>query len=378
MEGVSDFPLRLWQCLVAPPETMATPFLRATATYPARAIPEQFAPELFSLAGKLPYRLLPQVMAAEPEPFVRAARLLLDKSPVVELNCGCPSPTCTGKGAGSSLLREPEALAAFAAEVTAALGPGRVSVKMRTGYVDAGELPRLLDALAPHPLARLTVHGRTRPDRYKGKARWDLIELAARRMPCPVVASGDVVDAASCAALRQAAPAAAGVIVGRGALRHPFVFAELRGHSPQIEARLVPRLVAAFARITHLYATSFDTLLALVDGGLGQTPAGASVDAWDAVLERLGGDLEVTGQTVGRAKMLWGYMRSSLPPPYFEPKTMRARSLRELVDAIAALAPGGDERAMLTLRHRPELDWLYSGDKRGAAGAAPPGVALQA
>lgn len=364
MEGVSDFPFRLWQSLVAPPARMSTPFLRATASFPAQALPVRFAPELDVLAGKLSYRLIPQVMAAEPEHFVRAAELFLARSPVVELNCGCPSPTCTGKGAGSSLLSDARGFAQFLATIARALGANRLAIKMRTGYHDASELPQLLAGIAPHGFAQLTVHGRTRPERYRNQARWDLIEFAARELSIPVIASGDIVDRTSYEALRTAAPHAAGAIVGRGALRHPFIFRELDGLPVSFPAGLLPRMVGAFAKITQLYATDFDRLVRLVDDGLVASVPGSDPNGWDHVLDRLGGSADCDRQSLGRAKMLWGYLRSSLPDTYFAPQTLRAQTLGELLAAITALAPNGDLSSPLVPRHRRELDWIYSGERR--------------
>lgn len=367
MEGVSDFPLRLWQCLVAAPETMATPFLRATATFPGRVLPEKFAPELQVLRGKLPYRLVTQVMAAEPEHFIQAASLLLEHTAFVELNCGCPSPTCTGKGAGSSLLRDAKGLSEFVGTITKALGPNQVAVKMRTGYADVDEFPQLLAALADHALQRITVHGRTRPQRYRQKARWDLIEYAAQTLNCPVYASGDIVDLASFRAIYTASPNVRGALIGRGALRQPFIFAELSGQKPTFTAQLITRMLRAFACITWLYAQNFELLLKLVDSGLGASAAGTQLAAWDAVLETLPQVPDDDRQSLGRVKMLWNYWRSSLPDAYFSPQVLRARSLTDLLAAIDALAPNGDLETIIAPRHRADLDWLYSGEGRAAA-----------
>lgn len=369
MEGVSDFPLRLWQCLVAPPESMATPFLRATASFPGRELPEKFAPELKALRGKLPYRLVTQVMAAEPEHFIQAASLLLKHTDFVELNCGCPSPTCTGKGAGSSLLRDAEELSQFVATITRALGAEKVAIKMRTGYDQVEEFPELLAALADYPVHRVTVHGRTRPQRYRQKARWDLIERAAQQLDVPVLASGDILDQASWQALRQTSPNVRGALIGRGALRNPFVFAELRGQKPAFAAQLITRMLRAFASFTWLYANNFELLLQLVDAGLGARAAGTQIGAWDEVLAALPPLPDEDRQSLGRVKMLWNYWRSSLPEAYFAPQVLRARSLSELLAAIDALAPDGDLHSIIEPRYRADLDWLYSGEGRPSAGA---------
>ena len=94
MEGVGDFPLRLWIWLCSAPSSMGTPFLRATQTWP-NSVPEGWAPELLvpGVGDGLPYALVPQIMSPHPEQFLRVAHQLLPQSGVVEVNCGCPAPT---------------------------------------------------------------------------------------------------------------------------------------------------------------------------------------------------------------------------------------------------------------------------------------------
>ncbi len=74
MEGVTTFPTRLFFALTAPPQVMTTPFLRATPTFPHKALPEAFAPEL-GLGDAVPYRLELQVMAADEDDFLKAAAM---------------------------------------------------------------------------------------------------------------------------------------------------------------------------------------------------------------------------------------------------------------------------------------------------------------
>lgn len=382
MEGVSVFPTRLYFHLASQPRWMGTPFLRVTPTYPAREIPATFAPELTSCAGILPYDLAPQMMAAEPDDFLRAAELF-PEVPFLELNAGCPSPTCVGKGAGSSLLRDPADFHATVERLATRLGPGRFAVKMRTGFQDASEFPELLRGLAEIPLARLTVHGRSRTDAYKGKARWDLIDQAGRGSSAPVIGSGDVVDLASYAALNVAAPSLQGVIVGRGAMRNPWIFTEIRtGSQVDLPLPALTYSLAAFAMLCELYAERTDDLIELTRQGAFTTPCDTDPDAWFAMAHRLmikvygtteglGFDgsafpLPLSRHTLGRVKMLWNYLRSSLPNVFFEPTVMRHRELGAFLSAIRTLGDTFQAQTALSsapLRHNPTWNWIYSGEK---------------
>ena len=103
-----------------------------------------------------------------------------------------------------------------------------VTAKMRLG---TGQGPdtvlELVDALPEAGAKRICIHGRTLKQRYAGVANWDTIAEAVERSSVPVIANGDVVDATSAAACFERT-AAAGVMIGRGAIGRPQVFGEIR------------------------------------------------------------------------------------------------------------------------------------------------------
>jgi tRNA-dihydrouridine synthase len=239
----------------------------------------------------------------------------------------------------------------------------------------------LLAGLASLPLARLTVHGRTRPDGYRGRARWDLMHLATQHATAPVVGSGDVVDLASFDALLREAPDLSGVIVGRGALRHPWIFSELRDRkSVSVTPRTLYLALATFAALIDLFAERQADLVRLARDGVFWTPCLTSEDAWEKVAQRLSlaaYDTDahlgaahpfpgpIARATLGRVKMLWSYLRSSLPRPLFQPQVLRHRDLGAMLTHISSVAAeSADPDGTLPLRHAPDLDWLYSGARK--------------
>lgn len=371
MEGVSELPFRLWIAQVSAPAFSSTPFLRATDTYPAQ-LPLDFAAEVMR-AWDVGYQLVPQVMASEPKDFVRTAQLLLPAADFVDLNCGCPSPNPVSGGAGSSLLKDPAHFLGFAERLADSLPAQSFSIKMRTGFDDAMLFDELTSGLRPLPLKQLTVHGRTRRDRYDGQSRWDLIQRAAEQLTCPVVGSGDILSAASFHEIAAAAPSVSRFIVGRGALRNPWIFMELRNQEPVVIRRsLLQKVVASFALLTELGMDHrIEKLEPLVKKGLWQDSAGNRGQAWAALYEELctvyAGkivafkDLEVDRITLGRVKMVWNYLRSSLPDPYFEPLLLRSKSLGELLTGLTRLDPADEA---FTIRHRPEWDWLFTSTRQ--------------
>lgn len=376
MEGVSELPFRLWIAQVSSPSFSSTPFLRATDTYPAQ-LPLDFAAEVMR-DWDVGYQLIPQVMASEPKDFVRTAQLLLPAADFVDLNCGCPSPNPVSGGAGSSLLKDAAHFLGFAERLADSLPAHSFSIKMRTGFDDSALFETMTSGLRALPLKQLTVHGRTRRDRYDGRSRWDLIQRAAEQLPCTVVGSGDILSAASLYDIAGAAPSVSRFIIGRGALRNPWIFMELRNQEPVVIRRsLLQKVVASFALLTELGMDhQIEKLEPLVKKGLWQTSAGTSGQAWAALYEELCDahmgkivafkDLEVDRITLGRVKMLWNYLRSSLPAAYFEPMLLRSKSLGELLGGLTRLDPADEA---FTIGHRPEWDWLFTSSRQKPAQA---------
>jgi tRNA-dihydrouridine synthase len=159
--------------------------------------------------------------------LVRTAKEL-QQLPVaaIDLNLGCPAPVVYRKCAGGGLLREP-------AKIDSILGALReavhipFTVKTRIGFGCAGEFDRLLPIFARHSLDLLTVHGRTVHQMYRPGVRYDLITRAVRELPCPVLANGNVYSAEQgLEVLGQTG--ARGLMIGRGAIRNPWLFEQIR------------------------------------------------------------------------------------------------------------------------------------------------------
>jgi tRNA-dihydrouridine synthase B len=136
---------------------------------------------------------------------------------------GCPVPKIAKHNAGCSLMREPE----HAASVVRAMARAvriPVTVKMRAGW-DANEInaPALARRMEDAGAAALAVHGRTAAQSYSGFSDWDLIGKVAGGVSIPVFGSGDCVEPQHVVD-RVRATGVAGVLVGRGALRNPWIF----------------------------------------------------------------------------------------------------------------------------------------------------------
>ena len=168
-----------------------------------------------------------QIIGNDLEAMARTARAL-EKHPVaaIDLNLGCPAPVVYRKCAGGGLLRDLPRVDALLAALRDAV-EGAFTVKTRIGFESPGEFDALLEVFAKHRLDLLTVHGRTVAEKYGPHVHLDRIAQAVRFLPFPVQANGNVISAAS-AVETLAQTGAAGLMIGRGAIRNPWIFSQIR------------------------------------------------------------------------------------------------------------------------------------------------------
>lgn len=159
--------------------------------------------------------------------LVRTARDL-EHYPVaaIDLNLGCPAPVVYRKCAGGGLLREPDRIDSLLGALRGAITT-RFTVKTRVGFETPEVFERLLPIFARHGLDLLTVHGRTVREMYRSPVRYDLIRWAAEVLPCPVLANGNIASAARGVEV-LAQTGVRGLMIGRGAIRNPWLFRQIR------------------------------------------------------------------------------------------------------------------------------------------------------
>jgi len=187
-----------------------------------------------------------QIYGSNPERLAEAARVAASAEPAfVDINCGCWVPKIAGRGAGAGWLRDPEAMVAMTKMVVSSV-PCLVTVKTRIGLDE--HHPPIVDLarrLEDTGIAALTIHCRTAKMGHSGSADWTWARKAREAVSIPVIVNGDV-DSAEAAdrALRETG--CAGVMVGRRAIEHPWVFREIRSRldagadvaPPTLEERL--------------------------------------------------------------------------------------------------------------------------------------------
>lgn len=171
-----------------------------------------------------------QLFGDDPDIMARAAEKAMAARPeIIDINMGCPAPKIAGNHCGSALMREPELCRRIVAAVSGAVDVP-VTVKIRKGYsreeVNAVEVALACEAGGA---AAITVHGRTRDQMYAPPVDWDIIREVKRAVKVPVIGNGDVTDAVSAATLYEHTGCDL-VMVGRGALGAPWVFAQIQAY----------------------------------------------------------------------------------------------------------------------------------------------------
>lgn len=192
-----------------------------------------------------------QLIGEELEHLARTATELLEHNVAgIDLNLGCPAPKVYKKNVGGGLLRDPDKIDAILGTLRAAV-PGLFTVKMRIGFEDTANFDRILDLVNAHRVDLLSVHGRTVKEMYRSEVHYDQIAHAVARVRCPVLANGNVLSATRAAAV-VAQTRAAGVMIGRHAIRNPWIFRQCR---EQFSDAPVTRLTLADVReyVERLY-----------------------------------------------------------------------------------------------------------------------------
>ncbi|MGA7123356.1 MAG: tRNA-dihydrouridine synthase [Polyangiaceae bacterium] len=171
-----------------------------------------------------------QIYGADPTRLAEAARFAESAEPLfIDINCGCWVPKIAGRGAGAGWLRDPTAMVAMARLVVSNVALP-VTVKTRIGLGPESHMPiiDLARRLEDAGVAAMTIHCRTAQMGHSGAADWSWAARAREAVAIPVIVNGDVRTAEDAKrAIEETG--CAGVMIGRRAIEHPWVFREVRG-----------------------------------------------------------------------------------------------------------------------------------------------------
>src|SRR5690554_2265208 len=163
----------------------------------------------------------PQMLAAAAQANVKLGAQIID------INMGCPAKKVCKKAAGSALLRDEKLVAEILAAVVAAVDVP-VTLKIRTGWSANHKNAVTIAQLAEQEgIQALTVHGRTREDRFKGEAEYDTLAEVCQAVSFPVIANGDINSPQKAKEVLDKTGATA-VMIGRAAQGKPWIFSQIK------------------------------------------------------------------------------------------------------------------------------------------------------
>jgi tRNA-dihydrouridine synthase C len=224
MEGLGDKCFRKAMASIGGFDQAVTEFIRVPSNAHVKSLAKEYNSKELD-----PIPLAAQIMGADPQLMAdMACEIEARGAPRIDLNCGCPSNTVTGRGAGSSLLKDPRSVYEIAnAMVKAVKVP--VSIKMRSGFQDISLFKENLLAAQESGICFITLHPRTKEDGYGPPARWDLIAEAKSILKVPLVGNGDILTVADALRMLETTKCDA-LMIGRGAVINPFIFHQIKAH----------------------------------------------------------------------------------------------------------------------------------------------------
>jgi tRNA-dihydrouridine synthase B len=170
-----------------------------------------------------------QIYGANPERLAEAARYAESAAPLfIDVNCGCWVPKIAGRGAGAGWLRDPDAMVAMARLVVSSVAlPVTVKTRIGLGFESQMPIVELVRRLEDAGVSAITIHCRTAQMGHSGVADWSWAARARAAVRIPVLVNGDVRSAAD-AKRAIAQTGCEGVMIGRRAIEHPWIFREAR------------------------------------------------------------------------------------------------------------------------------------------------------
>lgn len=298
MQGLTNEALRACYAERYHPDLVFTEYVRVQTQSRKRIARAELA-EIAAYRSAVP--LVVQLIGNSGRALAEAAKQLQDVGCChLNLNLGCPYGRMTTGATGGELLKEPaklaELLMALRREVR-----GSFSIKCRAGYHDLQQMFELLPIYEGSGVDYLILHPRTVVQEYGGRADHELTAQIAGQVKFPVIANGDINDAATGRRLLQET-SVAGLMLGRGALADPWLFQRIRGQLPgevdeaqrrrdlfELLTDLLPRYLSRFCGERQALMKLKDLLNFVHDAGLqrdlGKLKRATTVERFSALLE---------------------------------------------------------------------------------------------
>lgn len=205
-----------------------------------------------------------QLLGNNPQDMARAAQAQVAAGAhIIDLNMGCPAKKVCQQAAGSALLSDERLVATILRAVVQAVPDTPVTLKIRTGTVRHHKNAVAIAQLAENEgIKLLSVHGRTREDKFLGQAEYDTIARVVQSVAIPVLANGDISSPEKAQQVLQQTHAA-GVMIGRGANGRPWLFRQIAHylatgqHLPDPDITIIHQLIHSHVQAMHQFYGDF-------------------------------------------------------------------------------------------------------------------------
>lgn len=184
--------------------------------------------------------LVPQIMANNPEYFIKGAKQLAEMGyQEINLNAGCPSGTVVSKGRGAGFLKDTYLMDKFFDEIFSKLDM-KISVKTRIGLMDAGEFEEILDVYNKYPFEEVIVHPRTRVQLYQGTPDMSAFQHAYENSKNSLCYNGNIFTVEDYKNI-SSQYCLDSIMLGRGLLRNPNLINEIKNNEVKFLSKEVIR-----------------------------------------------------------------------------------------------------------------------------------------
>ena len=195
MQGLTDSPMRALQGEIGAFTFAVSEFVRISAEVLSKRPLYRHVPELRDrglTSSGLPVQV--QLLGGHPGRMAQSALVACEcGAKAIDINFGCPAPTVNRHDGGATLLKYPRRIREIVKAVRDAVPPGiPVSAKLRLGWDSSDSIFENAEMAAEGGAAWLTIHGRTREQRYDPPALWHPIRIVRERLGIPTVANGDI------------------------------------------------------------------------------------------------------------------------------------------------------------------------------------------
>ena len=177
-----------------------------------------------------------QLFGSEPEPFTDAVKYIEEETNFsgIDINMGCPVRKIIKKRAGAALLKDPKKIGEICRKVRKVISIP-FTVKIRLGYEEENVF-EILKVLENEGVDAVTVHFRLKTDRYSSEARWEYAERIKERSGLRIIGNGNILNRDEALERLNIMD---GIMIGRGAINNPFIFAEMQNKMPSPEDKKV-------------------------------------------------------------------------------------------------------------------------------------------